>query len=69
MDNPEMPSLHPAYGQAFSGGKPIHEMLHKKRDIVDPLTKRRDDDGDDIDPVEEVSTEKTPLHQFTQVEF
>ena len=43
-----------------------HEMLHERRQILDPLTERRDRNLKGIDPEEEIFSKFSQRHHFLQ---
>src|SRR5712691_10064461 len=45
----------------------VEEVLHEERDILSPLTKRRDGKGDDVQPIKDVFAESALAHQRFEV--
>jgi hypothetical protein len=56
-----------ALAEAELAGVARHEVLGEHRDVLLPLPERRDVDGDDAEPIQQILPESPRLHLFVHV--
>ena len=48
-------------------GELVHEFPRERRDVLDPFAQRRHDDGEDVEPVEQILAERLVLDGFFEI--